>query len=139
MSIYPFKAIDARKLYSFHLDVDPLKERMAFATYPAVIRAKVDAALALEQLTDHLSSSSSLSAQQQLISQRRDGLVARKKETVQKLRALEVPEKDDIMTTPYIVAAYRNLIAEKGLSSLVCNEAISNCACCAQARHRPRD
>ncbi|GAA6005792.1 uncharacterized protein JCM10292_004638 [Rhodotorula paludigena] len=110
----------------FHLDVDPLKERMAFATYPAVIRAKVDAALALEQLTDYLSSSSSLSAQQQLISQRRDALVARKKETVQKLRALEVPEKDDIMTTPFIVAAYRNLIAEKSLSSLVCNEAISN-------------
>ncbi|BGP51869.1 hypothetical protein JCM10450v2_007829 [Rhodotorula kratochvilovae] len=110
----------------FHIDVDPLKERMAFATYPALVRAKVDAALALEQLHDYAKASSSLSAQDAQISSRRASLVEKKKATDAALRALEQPEEGDIMTSALIVGAYRDLLAEQGLSSLVCNEAISN-------------
>ncbi|GAA6009202.1 hypothetical protein JCM10207_004305 [Rhodosporidiobolus poonsookiae] len=110
----------------FHLDVDPLKERMAFATYPAQIRAKVDAQLALEQLYDYATSCSSISAAQATITSRRSELQQKKVKAAADLRALEVPENGDVMTSPYIVSVYRKLIAEKELKSLVCNEAISN-------------
>ncbi|GAA5942311.1 hypothetical protein JCM3775_003219 [Rhodotorula graminis] len=110
----------------FHLDVDPLKERMAFATYPAQLRAKVDAALALEQLYDYLTSSSALGAHEAAIVKRRSALVDKKKASDAALRELEVPQEGDIMTSSTIVGRYRDLLADQGLSSLVCNEAISN-------------
>ncbi|GAA6038836.1 hypothetical protein JCM8097_002920 [Rhodosporidiobolus ruineniae] len=112
----------------FHIDVDPLKERMAFATYPALVRAKADAELALEQLYDYATSSPSLSTAQSTIAARKTGLEQRKVEAVAKLRILENPEEgtDDVMTSAFIVASYRKLIAERELKSLVLNEAISN-------------
>lgn len=120
------KLTHTRRPHSFHLDVDPLKERMAFATYPALVRAKVDAALALEQLYDYLTSSSALATQEAQIVKRRSALVDKKKEADAALRKLEEPQDGDIMTSSLIVGRYRDLIAEQKLSSLVCNEAISN-------------
>ena len=99
---------------------------MAFATYPAQLRAKVDAALALEQLYDYLTSSSALGAHEAAIVKRRSALVEKKKTSDAALRELEKPQDGDIMTSSTIVGAYRDLLAEAGLTSLVCNEAISN-------------
>ncbi|GAA5897851.1 hypothetical protein JCM6882_005095 [Rhodosporidiobolus microsporus] len=112
----------------FHLDVDPLKERMAFATYPALIRAKVDSQLALEQLYEYASNASAFQEAQSRISARRTMLEQRKVEQVAALRELENPEKDDpeIMTAPFIVGSYRKLVAELDLKQLILNEAISN-------------
>lgn len=114
--------------HSFHLDVDPLKERMSFATYPAQIRAKADAQLSLEQLYDYATSSSKLASAQSSISARRTELEKGHKERAAALKALEVPEegKDDIMTAPFVVASYRKHVTEQKLKSLVLNEAISN-------------
>ncbi|BGP20257.1 hypothetical protein JCM10213_003066 [Rhodosporidiobolus nylandii] len=112
----------------FHLDVDPLKERMAFATYPASIRAKVDGALALEQLYDYATSSSHLAAMEPTIKARRADLDEKNKQYIAGLRKAESIEecKNDAMTAPFIVAAYRKLVEEQQLDSLVLNEAISN-------------
>ncbi|GAA5869324.1 hypothetical protein JCM1840_005440 [Sporobolomyces johnsonii] len=109
----------------FHIDCDPLKERMAFHAYPALVRAKADSALALEQLCDH---ASTLSLPTSSIEARRASLVEKKASLTASLRALEAPEEGnpEIMTAPLIVATYRRLIAAQKLNSLVCNEAISN-------------
>ncbi|GAA5972221.1 hypothetical protein JCM21900_006225 [Sporobolomyces salmonicolor] len=109
----------------FHIDCDPLKERMAFHAFPALVRAKADSALALEQLYDH---ASTLSLPTASIEARRASLVEKKASLTASLRALEVPEEGnpEIMTAPLIVATYRRLIAAQKLKSLVCNEAISN-------------
>ncbi|GAA5906270.1 hypothetical protein JCM5296_000300 [Sporobolomyces johnsonii] len=109
----------------FHIDCDPLKERMAFHACPALVRAKADSALALEQLCDH---ASTLSLPTSSIEARRASLVEKKASLTASLRALEAPEEGnpEIMTAPLIVATYRRLIAAQKLKSLVCNEAISN-------------
>lgn len=104
---------------------------MAFATYPAQIRAKADAQLSLEQLYDYATSSSKLGAAQSSISARRKELEKGHKERLEVLRALEATEegKDDIMTAPLVVSSYRKLIVDQKLKSLVLNEAISNVPC----------
>ncbi|GEM11154.1 acetolactate synthase [Rhodotorula toruloides] len=110
----------------FHLDVDPLKERMAFAAYPALLRAKVDAATALSQLHSYISSSSSFSASKSAIDARRAELVAKHQAATKGLLKLEELPKDDVMTSSFIVGAYRRIAEEAQVKSLVCNEAISN-------------
>lgn len=116
----------AEQYDSFHLDVDPLKERMAFATYPAVLRAKVDGALALEQLIEYVSASPSFADAQKTISSRLEALTEKKKQTVKHLRSLEVAAEGDILTPSLVVATYRKLLESQQLRSLVVNEAISN-------------
>ncbi|KWU45622.1 Thiamin diphosphate-binding protein [Rhodotorula sp. JG-1b] len=122
----PMKTKPRKDATIFHLDVDPLKERMAFATYPAVLRAKVDGALALEQLIDYVSASPSLAGAQKTISSRLEALTEKKKETVKHLRSLEVAAEGDILTPNLVVATYRKLLEAQQLRSLVVNEAISN-------------
>ncbi|GAA5985805.1 hypothetical protein JCM10908_007118 [Rhodotorula pacifica] len=122
----PMKTKPRKDATIFHLDVDPLKERMAFATYPAVLRAKVDAALALEQLVDYVSSAPAFAAAEQTIASRHDTLRQKKEASVKELRALEIPAQGDILTPSLVVATYRNLIEAQKLKSLVVNEAISN-------------
>ena len=104
----------------YHIDCDPLKDRMAYHAYPSLIRARADAAIALEQLTDYLSSSSLDSS---LISSRREAFIAKHAGNKAKLDALEVPTADGIMTAPMIVASLRSNSPAK---TLVLNEAISN-------------
>lgn len=95
---------------------------MAYHAYPSLIRARADAAIALEQLTDYLSSAS---LDTSLISSRRETLVAKHAGNREKLVALEVPTADGIMTAPMIVASLRSNSPAK---TLVLNEAISNYA-----------
>ncbi|GAA5870700.1 hypothetical protein JCM8547_005033 [Rhodosporidiobolus lusitaniae] len=109
----------------FHLDVDPLKERMAFATYPAQLRCKADAQLALEQLYDYATSSSKLASAQSSITSRRKELEKGHGERKAALLELENVQ-DDIATAPFIVGKYREIVEAQKLKSLVLNEAISN-------------
>lgn len=122
----PMKTKPKRDAIIFHLDVDPLKERMAFATYPALLRAKVDAALALEQLVEYVSTSPAFAESEQKIATRLESLVEKKRESIKHLRSLEVAADGDILTPNLVVATYRKLIEAQQLRSLVCNEAISN-------------
>ncbi|GAA5826197.1 hypothetical protein JCM5353_003843 [Sporobolomyces roseus] len=109
----------------FHVDCDPLKERMSFHAYPSQVRAKADTALALEQLYDY---ASSLSLPSESIEIRRKQLVESHQKLIEDLKALEVPDLSDpeIMTAPLIVSTYRRLVTSQQLSSRVMNEAISN-------------
>ncbi|GAA6059888.1 hypothetical protein JCM10212_005271 [Sporobolomyces blumeae] len=109
----------------FHIDCDPLKERMAFHAYPAHLRAKADSAVALEQMHEY---ASSLELPADAIESRRSELSRSHERLAASLRALEVPEENDstIMTAPLIVSTYRRLVHSRKLTSRVCNEAISN-------------
>lgn len=107
----------------YHIDCDPLKERIAFHAFPSLIRARADGAIALEQIYDFLtSSSSSLLAPAEIIS-RRARLTSTKRATEASLAALEATPSDDILTAPFIVASLRRNSPAK---TTVCNEAISN-------------
>jgi len=107
----------------FHIDCDPLKERMLFAAYPALIRAQADCAIALEQLIDYFEANPSLLSASD-VSARRSALEATKKSTDASLKALEAPAEGDILTAPLIVSSLRN--NSNPAKTLVCNEAISN-------------
>ncbi|GAA5952580.1 hypothetical protein JCM3765_002212 [Sporobolomyces pararoseus] len=111
----------------FHLDSDPLKERMAFHAYPAQLRAKTDTTLALDQLYDY-ASSPSVSLPQHEIRIRRSKLELQHKSLLNDLHSLEVPDAQDsdTLSAPLIVATYRRLLKTRGLSSRVMNESISN-------------
>lgn len=106
----------------YHIDCDPLKERIAFHAFPSLIRARADGAIALEQIYDFLTSSSSLLAPAEIIS-RRARLTSTKRATEASLAALEATPSDDILTAPFIVASLRRNSPAK---TTVCNEAISN-------------
>ncbi|KAL8292676.1 hypothetical protein RQP46_001288 [Phenoliferia psychrophenolica] len=106
----------------YHIDCDPLKDRMAFHAFPSLLRARADAAIALEQLYDHLTASPSL-LPTSLISTRLASLTTKKAAHNATLAALEEAPKDDIMTGPFIVASLRRNSPKK---TTVCNEAISN-------------
>lgn len=107
----------------FHIDCDPLKERMLFAAYPALIRAQADCAIALEQLIDYFEANPSLLSASD-ISTRRAALEAAKKSNDASLKALEAPAEGDILTAPLIVSSLRK--NSNPAKTLVCNEAISN-------------
>lgn len=107
----------------FHIDCDPLKEKMLFHAFPARIRAKADCAIALEQLIDYLEANPDL-LDTQVIESRRTSLVEKAKENDANLKALEVPASGDILTAPLIVSTLRK--HSEGKRTLVCNEAISN-------------
>lgn len=100
---------------------------MAFAAYPALLRAKVDAATALEQLRDYIQSSSSFSSAKSAIDARRADLVEKHERATGELLKLEELPEDDVMTSSFIVGAYRRITDELQVKSLVCNEAISKC------------
>ncbi|BGP11584.1 hypothetical protein JCM10049v2_007494 [Rhodotorula toruloides] len=110
----------------FHLDVDPLKERMAFASYPALLRAKTDAATALSQLSQHIQSSPSFSSSKSAIDARRADLISKHQKATEDLMKLEQVPSDGVMTSSFIVGMYRRVTEEMRIESLVCNEAISN-------------
>ncbi|KAK4057533.1 hypothetical protein OIO90_001602 [Microbotryomycetes sp. JL221] len=107
----------------FHIDCDPLKERMLFHVYPALIRAKADAALALEQLFDYYTADPSLLSQS-VVDERRAALTKTKQANVEALKALEKPQEGDLLTAPIIVSTLRKM--SDPARTLVCNEAISN-------------
>ncbi|KAJ8291635.1 Benzoylformate decarboxylase [Rhodotorula toruloides] len=110
----------------FHLDVDPLKERMAFASYPALLRAKTDAATALSQLSQYIQSSPSFSSSKSAIDARRADLISKHQKATEDLMKLEQVPSDGVMTSSFIVGMYRRVTEEMRIESLVCNEAISN-------------
>ncbi|KAI5479100.1 acetolactate synthase [Pseudohyphozyma bogoriensis] len=105
----------------FHIDCDPLKERMAMHVFPSSIRAKADSSLALEQLNDYVATKTTLSAS--TIADRKSRLAEIHNNKNQALLQLEQPSPDGLLTTPQIVASFRQLAPKK---SLVLNEAISN-------------
>lgn len=107
----------------FHIDCDPLKERMQLHAFPALVRAQADAATALEQLIDYIHANPSLLSTSN-VSARRAALEATKKEYDAGLEALEVAAEGDILTAPLIVASLRKNSDPR--KTLVCNEAISN-------------
>lgn len=106
----------------FHIDCDPLKDRMAFHAFPSLLRARADAGIALEQLYDHITATPSL-IPSPIIETRLVSLKSTKAAYNASLAALEVAPKDDIMTAPFIVASLRRNSPTK---TTVCNEAISN-------------
>ncbi|GAA5942568.1 uncharacterized protein JCM15063_000037 [Sporobolomyces koalae] len=105
----------------FHIDCDPLKDRMAFHAFPAQLRAKADAAIALEQITDYLTANSSILSTD-AVNARREALVAKRADLDRGLVELESAKGE--LTAPVIVGALRK--ASEGMRTLVCNEAISN-------------
>lgn len=107
----------------FHIDCDPLKEKMLFHAFPALIRAKADCAIALEQLIDYCEANPSL-LDSKAIESRRSALEDTKKKNAQALTDLETPAMGDILTAPLIVSSLRKHSDPK--RTLVCNEAISN-------------
>ncbi|GAA6024720.1 hypothetical protein JCM8202_002892 [Rhodotorula sphaerocarpa] len=122
----PMKTKPRNDAIIFHLDVDPLKERMAFATYPALLRAKVDASVALEQLVEYVSTSPQFAGIEDKVAQRLESLTEKKRAANAHAQSLEVPAEEDVLTPNLIVATYRQLVEAEQLRSLVCNEAISN-------------
>ncbi|KAM0752659.1 thiamine diphosphate-binding protein [Meredithblackwellia eburnea MCA 4105] len=106
----------------YHIDCDPLKERMAFHAFPSLIRAKADAELALEQMNDFLASTTSL-VTPSIISSRLASLKSQKQSLESALNKLEQVPADNILTAPYIVAALRKASPSK---TTILNEAISN-------------
>ncbi|SCV73364.1 BQ2448_7290 [Microbotryum intermedium] len=108
----------------FHIDCDPLKEKMLAYSYPALLRAKADVGLACQQLIDYLSYSKTLALDSVLIEARRSEWKQKKQQREAERLALEAPGKEGLLTVPLIVASLRkNSNPEK---TLVCNEAISN-------------
>ncbi|KAM0786761.1 hypothetical protein ACM66B_002196 [Microbotryomycetes sp. NB124-2] len=107
----------------FHIDCDPLKERMLFHVYPSLIRAKADAATALEQMIDYYNANSSLLSKS-VVDERKVALAKTKKAHVEALKALEVAQEGDLLTAPLIVSTLRKF--SDPTKTLVCNEAISN-------------
>ncbi|SDA03032.1 BZ3500_MvSof-1268-A1-R1_Chr11-1g03269 [Microbotryum saponariae] len=113
----------SRSAEIFHIDCDPLKEKMLAYSYPALLRAKADVGLACQQLIDYLSSPNS-ALDSTLIEERRSEWKQKKQQRDAELLSLETPGKGDLLTAPLIVASLRkNSNPEK---TLVCNEAISN-------------
>lgn len=107
----------------FHIDCDPLKERMLFHAFPSLIRAQADCEIALEQLIDYIEANPSLLSASEVKS-RRSALEAKHQERHTSLKALEVTADGDIMTAPLIVSTLRKYSDPD--KTLVCNEAISN-------------
>jgi acetolactate synthase-1/2/3 large subunit len=118
----PLKTQPSPTCKIFHIDCDPLKDRMSFFAYPAELRARADAELALEQIFDVVHSRAA-SLDQSLIGTRRTALETKKKAHLKDLKALEVSAPNDIMTAPLIVSSLRTKAPE---NTLILNEAISN-------------
>lgn len=93
--------------------------------YPCLIRAKADAAIALEQIYDYISASPLLPTLKTVFHTRKLSLIG---ERVKNRDALEVLEKkgtDNILTAPFIIGTLRKYSPAE---YLVMNEAISNYA-----------
>lgn len=100
---------------------------MAFASYPALLRAKTDAATALSQLSQYIQSSPSFSSSKSAIDARRADLISKHQKATEDLMKLEQVPSDGVMTSSFIVGMYRRVTEEMRIESLVCNEAISKC------------
>lgn len=109
----------------FHIDCDPLKDQMAFHSFPFLLQARADAAIALEQIHDYILAAPSTSFDAPKINIRASGLLARKQVLVKALEDLESPASNGILTGPSIVASLRRNAPS---NTLVLNEAISNYA-----------
>jgi acetolactate synthase-1/2/3 large subunit len=104
----------------YHIDCDPLKERMSMHYLPSNIRAKADCAIALSQLSEYVNTQKLPEA---AIKSRKDTLLEGQKARRADLAKLETPASGGIMTAPSIMAAFRK-VAPK--NTLIMNEAISN-------------
>lgn len=102
---------------------------MAFHAYPALLRAKTDSALALEQLYDY-ASSPSVTLPVADIEARRVRLASRHSSRATDLAALEIAAGpgERVMTAPLIVSTFRRIVRDRNLRFRTMNESISNYA-----------
>ncbi|MBX9389247.1 thiamine pyrophosphate-requiring protein [Streptomonospora nanhaiensis] len=109
----------------FSIDTDPLKEQMPLWHIPAEVFARADAAIALEQITDHLTRHHTPDTD--ALHQRRTALAAEHRARRAELTAREQQDAPDGAINPAaLVAQLRDLLADEQEEAIVLTEAISN-------------
>jgi acetolactate synthase I/II/III large subunit len=91
----------------FHIDVDPLKERMPLFYIPAQRRYKADAETALSQILDSLENRKIDST---AVKDRFQYLSKRHEEHIERLDKLEAVDLNSALTTPILIGYFRKTI-----------------------------